>query len=189
MQARVDPHLESIRFYAALIFRSRNHPKDDPLDRVSAAEDLFQLQSMCSASCGSSKSVALLAPVVREVYNVSVDLFKRDLSLKREKKVMRKFRTKLALDISKSDSLQPAASKLDGKKVDDELLFYIDNKGEDEHKDEEDEKVNRSTNAAHTMTSSEKRGRKRKGKNAEKKEKIKLDSSQYDGTVWLSNFT
>ncbi|KAM1727350.1 hypothetical protein ACFX12_018004 [Malus domestica] len=165
MQARVDPHLESIRFYAALIFRSRNHPKDDPLDRVSAAEDLFQLQSMCSASCGSSKSVALLAPVVRE------------------------FRTKLALDISKSDSLQPAASKLDGKKVDDELLFYIDNKGEDEHKDEEDEKVNRSTNAAHTMTSSEKRGRKRKGKNAEKKEKIKLDSSQYDGTVWPSNFT
>lgn len=63
--------------------------------------------------------------------------------------------------------------------MDDELLFYMDNKGEDEHKDEEDEKVNRSTNAAfvdaaHTMTSSEKRGRKRKGKTAEKKGKIKF---------------
>ncbi|RXH83625.1 hypothetical protein DVH24_005878 [Malus domestica] len=45
--------------------------------------------SMCSASCGSSKSVAMLAPVVRQVYNVCVDLFKMDLSLKREKKVMR----------------------------------------------------------------------------------------------------
>ncbi|CAN6699326.1 unnamed protein product [Malus baccata var. baccata] len=435
MQARVDPPLESTWVYAALAFRSRNHPKDDPLDRVSAAEDLFQLLSMCSASCGSSKSVAMLAPVVRQVYNVCVDLFKRDLSLKREKKVMRKvrdfvgtilgyinlssfedsgesdslitpfsglirvwmnsneglesflplvssdmfgglsegecdvnylagvviaevfllklcldfkvgtsgkelekelstwaigsittfgncylydvllrmlldktlpitsllnsegevllrkvlydaivlveysflnpdperaiyvpaelmksiamerlivaheaveyfrengdqrraisyvtafsgsqlpsqiikwvkkqiyvddgaiksvgtspralikwllnledqglklfddsiakFRTKLALDISKSDSLRPA-SNLEEQKVDDDLLFYIDNKGEDEHRDEEDEKVNESIAATHTMSSSEKRGRKRKGKKAEKKEKIKF---------------
>lgn len=58
--------------------------------------------------------------------------------------------------------------------MDDDLLFYIDNKGEDEHRDEEDEKVNESIAATHTMSSSEKGGRKRKGKKAEKKEKIKF---------------
>ncbi|KAM1037113.1 hypothetical protein FF1_032018 [Malus domestica] len=92
MQARVDPHLESTWVYVALAFRSWNHPKDDHLDRVSTADDLFQLLSMCSASCDSSKSVAMLAPVVRQVYNVGVDLFKMDLSWKREKKVMRNVR-------------------------------------------------------------------------------------------------
>lgn len=81
--------------------------------------------------------------------------------------------------MSKSDSEQPA-SKLDSKKVDDDLLFYIDNNGDEEHADEENEKVNESMSAAfvaaaHTMTSSEKRGRKRKeGKTPEKKEKIKF---------------
>ncbi|KAM1645069.1 hypothetical protein COP1_006499 [Malus domestica] len=80
MQARVDPPLESTWVYAALAFHSWNHLKDDLLDRVSAADDLFQLLSMCSASCGSSKSVAMLVPVVRQVYNVCVDLFKMDLS-------------------------------------------------------------------------------------------------------------
>ncbi|KAM1249185.1 hypothetical protein ACFX2G_032575 [Malus domestica] len=92
MQARVDPPLESTWVYAALAFRSWNHPKDDPLDRVSTLDDLFQLLSMCSASCGSSNSVAMLTSVVRQVYNVGVDLFKMDLSWKREKKVMRNVR-------------------------------------------------------------------------------------------------
>lgn len=89
MQAQVDPPLESIWVYAALTFRSRNHPKEDPLNRISAAKDLFQLVSACSASVSSLKSIALLAPVVYEVYNVVVDLFKRDLSLKAEKKGMK----------------------------------------------------------------------------------------------------
>ncbi|KAK9947918.1 hypothetical protein M0R45_003514 [Rubus argutus] len=89
MQARVDPPLESIWIYTALIFRSRNQPKDDVLDRISAAKDLFQLVSACSAPCSSSKSIALLAPVVRLVYDVVVESFNRDLALKREKKVMK----------------------------------------------------------------------------------------------------
>lgn len=89
MQAQVDPPLESIWVYAALTFRSCNHPKEDPLNRIAAAKDLFQLVSSCSASVSSLKSIALLAPVVYEVYNVVVDLFKRDLSLKAEKKVMK----------------------------------------------------------------------------------------------------
>ncbi|XP_061994920.1 uncharacterized protein LOC133712821 [Rosa rugosa] len=87
MQARVDPPLESIWVYTALTFRSRNHPKGDILDRIAAAKDLFQLLSSCSAPCGSSKSVALLAPVVRLAHDVVLDLFKRELGgLKKEKK-------------------------------------------------------------------------------------------------------
>ncbi|KAM1201731.1 hypothetical protein TB2_017573 [Malus domestica] len=151
MQARVDPHLESV------------------LRRI----DLSETESSERRPFGSSVSRRGLISAA-----VHVLCFLRFFE-----------ECRAARSGGSRDSLQPAASKLDGKKVGDELLFYIDNKGEDEHKDEEDEKVNRSTNAAHTMTSSEKRGRKRKGKNAEKKEKIKLDSSQYDGTVWLSNFT
>ncbi|KAK9275559.1 hypothetical protein L1049_022826 [Liquidambar formosana] len=89
MQARVDPPLEAIWVYSALSFRSSNFKKDDALNRISIAKDLFQLSSACSASCSSSKSVALLAPVVFEVYNSVVELLGKDLSLKREKKAMR----------------------------------------------------------------------------------------------------
>lgn len=88
MQAKLDPSLESIWVYAGLTFRSRNLPKDDLLDRITASKDLFQLVSACSASCGSSKSVALLAPVVFEMYKVVVELLGKDLALKRERKAM-----------------------------------------------------------------------------------------------------
>lgn len=91
MQARVDPPLDSIWVYTALRFRSRQHPKGDPLDldSLAAAKRLFHLVSACSASCGSSKSIALLAPVVYEVYKVVVQLSGEDMALKREKKVVK----------------------------------------------------------------------------------------------------
>ncbi|KAI9191663.1 hypothetical protein LWI28_011666 [Acer negundo] len=89
MQSKVDPPLESIWVYSALTFRSRNLTNDDPLDRLLAARDLFQLISACSGSCNSSKSIALLAPVVFEVYKVAVELKGRHLGSKREKKVFR----------------------------------------------------------------------------------------------------
>lgn len=93
MQARVDPPLESIWVYAALSFRSRYDPKDEPLDRISAAKQLFQLISSCSSSCDSSKSVALLAPVLYEVYKVVVVLFGKDLASKREKKAVKEVKS------------------------------------------------------------------------------------------------
>ncbi|POO00641.1 SNF2 domain protein [Trema orientale] len=89
MQTRVDPPLESIWVYAALAFRSRFHSKDELLDRISAIKSLFQLISACSSSSGSAKCVALLAPVVYEVYKVAVELFGKDLNSKREKKVLK----------------------------------------------------------------------------------------------------
>lgn len=85
VQARVDPPLESIWIYVALKFRSHNFPKDNLLDRIAAAKDLFQLISGCSVSCGSSKSIALLAPVVYEVNKVVVEFLGKDLSHLRAK--------------------------------------------------------------------------------------------------------
>lgn len=74
-----------------------------------------------------------------------------------------------SLDISKPDFKLPA-SKLDSNEADDDLIFYIDNKRREEHT--VDEKVNEYMSAAflaaaRTMTSVEKRGKKRKGENGE----------------------
>lgn len=93
MQTRVDPPLESIWVYAALTFRRHCHPKDELLDRIGAAKSLFQLISACSSSCSSSKSIALLASVVYEVYNVANELFGKDLESKREKKVLKEVKS------------------------------------------------------------------------------------------------
>lgn len=89
MQARVDPPMESIWFYSALIFRSHSSAKGDFLDRVAAMKVLFQLVCSCSAPCGSSKTVASLAPVVFEVYKLIADMLGKDLASKRENKAMR----------------------------------------------------------------------------------------------------
>ncbi|XP_027357731.1 uncharacterized protein LOC113867019 [Abrus precatorius] len=89
MQAKVDPPFEVIWVYAAIGFRGLNSEKGDALDRILAAKGLFQLLSACSASVGASKSIALLVPVVYVVHEVLVELFGRELRLKREKKAMR----------------------------------------------------------------------------------------------------
>lgn len=88
-----------------------------------------------------------------------------------------KYRSKLVRDTSKTDFEQPA-SKLDSKRVEEDLLFYVDNKGEKEDTDEEDKNTNESMNAAfvaasHTMKSMDKEGRKRKEGSAEKEKKTK----------------
>ncbi|KAI4350717.1 hypothetical protein L6164_005145 [Bauhinia variegata] len=95
LQAKVDPPFEVIWVYAALNFRSRNFAEGDALDRISVAKDLFQLVSACSASCNASKSIALLVPVVFEVYKVLLELFGKELNLKREKKAMRELKSLL----------------------------------------------------------------------------------------------
>lgn len=78
MQAKLDPPLESIWVYTALSFRSRNFEKGDPLNRLSTINDLFQLVSSCSSPCNSSKSIALLAPIVFEVYKLVVEVLGKD---------------------------------------------------------------------------------------------------------------
>ncbi|PSS20820.1 hypothetical protein CEY00_Acc09860 [Actinidia chinensis var. chinensis] len=93
MQARPNPALESIWVYSASIFRQSNSLKDEISDRVSAIKALFQLMSGCSASCGSSKSIVFLAPVMYEVYRVIADLKGKELGSKREKKLMREIRS------------------------------------------------------------------------------------------------
>lgn len=93
MQAKIDPPLETIWVYAALSFRRLNFTYEDPLNQLSVVKDLFQLISACSGSCGSSKSIALLAPVAFEVYKVSVELKGRDLCSKRDKKVIRELKS------------------------------------------------------------------------------------------------
>lgn len=90
-----------------------------------------------------------------------------------------KSHAKLVRDTPKSDFEQPA-SKLQSMKVDDDLLFYIDNKGEELDRDEENEKMNEAMTAAfvaaaHSMKSADNGGKKRKeGRSTGKKRKGKF---------------
>lgn len=93
MQAKVDPPFEVIWVYAAIKFGYQNFEKGDTLDRILSAKGLFQLLSSCSVSAGASKSVALLAPVVFVVQKVVLELFGKELKLKREKKAMREVKS------------------------------------------------------------------------------------------------
>lgn len=93
MQTKIDPPPETIWVYAALSFRRLNFTDEDPMNQLSVVKDLFQFISACSGSCGSSKSIALLAPVVFEVYKVAVELKGRDLGSKRNKKVIRELKS------------------------------------------------------------------------------------------------
>uniref|UniRef100_A0A803P2X1 Uncharacterized protein n=1 Tax=Cannabis sativa TaxID=3483 RepID=A0A803P2X1_CANSA len=93
MQTGVDPPLESIWVYAAVAFRKRFSKKDELFDRVEAAKGLFRLITACSSSCGSSKSVVLLAPVVYEVYKLVAELFEKDLTSKAEKKMLKEVKS------------------------------------------------------------------------------------------------
>lgn len=78
---------------------------------------------------------------------------------------------------------------MEDKKADDDVLFYIDNKGE--HKDADDDQMNQSMTtafvaAAHTMKSTVNGGRKRKdGRSAEKKKIkfVKHDLGQNSGSA------
>ncbi|KAM7274483.1 hypothetical protein ACFE04_016349 [Oxalis oulophora] len=94
MQAKLDPAFESIWVYSALSFRVHNKSnQNDPFTQISLIKDLFQLISACSGSCTSSKSIALLVPVVYEVFNVFIELSKSGLEGKKEKKVVKEIKS------------------------------------------------------------------------------------------------
>lgn len=89
---------------------------------------------------------------------------------------------KLVHDISKTE-LEKPDSDFESQKADDNILFYIDKKGENteskEIDNDEGSKLNESMSAAFiaaasAMESTEKAGRKRMGKSNEKKAKIKF---------------
>ncbi|OIT01375.1 hypothetical protein A4A49_08870 [Nicotiana attenuata] len=90
---------------------------------------------------------------------------------------MSKTRAKLLLDSMTEGFGQPISK--DGKeKLDTDLLFYIDNKAE-EDEEEGDEQMNESTSAAfvaadHTMQSAEPKRQKRKGKDLEHNSRVKF---------------
>ncbi|KAF5203715.1 Snf2 domain protein [Thalictrum thalictroides] len=93
LQTRVDPPLETIWFYSAVRFRSSNEveeeKKDDILSRIVRVKDLFQLLTSCSASCNGLKSVAVICPVLFELYGIIVELWGKKLLKKVEKKAMK----------------------------------------------------------------------------------------------------
>ncbi|XWS26723.1 hypothetical protein CRYUN_Cryun26dG0054800 [Craigia yunnanensis] len=93
MQAKIDTPLESIWAYSSLSFRSHNFGNEDPVNRLSIIKDLFQLVSACSSPFNSSKSIALLAPIVFEVYKLVVEVLDKDLGSKGEKQVNRKVKS------------------------------------------------------------------------------------------------
>lgn len=103
---------------------------------------------------------------------------------------MSKICAKLVIDDANEDTKQPV-HKSSSKKSDADLLFYIDNKGEEDDNDEEDndneddEEMKESMSAAfvaaaHTMHSAEPKQKKRKGRNAERKKVKFLKHSLYD---------
>ncbi|KAJ8766906.1 hypothetical protein K2173_011724 [Erythroxylum novogranatense] len=93
MQAKVDPPLETIWVYCALSFTTRKITAENLLDRISISKQLFQLISGCAGACGGSKSIALLAPVVFEMYKLIVDLLREDLGSKRVKKAIKQVKS------------------------------------------------------------------------------------------------
>ncbi|CAL5359243.1 unnamed protein product [Camellia sinensis] len=87
VQKMNDPPLEITWFYSAVTFHSSVKPiLENPSTKVViAVKDLFQLLVSCSSPCNNGlKRVALLAPVVYELYCIVFGCFDGDLCLKRE---------------------------------------------------------------------------------------------------------
>ncbi|KAG5524717.1 hypothetical protein RHGRI_031405 [Rhododendron griersonianum] len=77
VQSMSDPPLEITWFYSATTFHSS-------VKSVAAVKDLFQLLVSCSNPYSGSKKVAVLAPVVSELYYIVVDCLGKGLGLKGE---------------------------------------------------------------------------------------------------------
>ncbi|CAI9759623.1 unnamed protein product [Fraxinus pennsylvanica] len=81
----LDPPLEITWFYSAMTFHtSKLGPKNDPSTRILVANDLLNLLISCSNLSSASKKIALIAPVVYELYNFLYDFSKHGFSLRME---------------------------------------------------------------------------------------------------------
>lgn len=72
IQTMLDPPLEITWFYAAVTFHTAK--QNNPPSRVLVAKDLLSLFISCSNLSSASKKIALLAPVVYDLYSVVCDV-------------------------------------------------------------------------------------------------------------------
>ncbi|KAK4388759.1 hypothetical protein Sango_2212900 [Sesamum angolense] len=71
IQTMLDPPLEITWFYSAVTFHAAKlSPQNSPPTRPLIAKDLLNLLVSCSNLSSASKKIALLAPVVYELYNI-----------------------------------------------------------------------------------------------------------------------
>ncbi|KAM7507544.1 hypothetical protein LguiA_017997 [Lonicera macranthoides] len=82
-QTMPDPPLEIIWFYSAITYHSSKSALKDNSNELLVAKDMFQLLVSCSSPCNGFRKVAVLVPVVYELFNRLCD-FPRNLSLRRE---------------------------------------------------------------------------------------------------------
>ncbi|KAL1552358.1 hypothetical protein AAHA92_13162 [Salvia divinorum] len=71
IQTMLDPPLEITWFYAAVKFHTAK--RNSPSSRVLVAKDLLRLLIRCSNLSSASKKIALLAPVVYDLYSIVCD--------------------------------------------------------------------------------------------------------------------
>ncbi|XP_042003478.1 uncharacterized protein LOC121752457 isoform X5 [Salvia splendens] len=71
IQTMLDPPLEITWFYAAVTFHTAK--RNSPSSRVLIAKDLLRLFIRCSNLSSASKKIALLAPVVYDLYSIVCD--------------------------------------------------------------------------------------------------------------------
>lgn len=85
IQTMLDPPIEITWFYSAVTFHAaKSSSQNNPFTRVVIAKDLLNLLISCSNLSTASKKIALLAPVVYELYNIACDFRKSDLCEKIE---------------------------------------------------------------------------------------------------------
>lgn len=72
LQSSADPPLEIVWLYSAASYHESIAAKKS-FDRARAVRDLLQLLSAFSATIGGAKSIALIAPVVYDLYQCAVD--------------------------------------------------------------------------------------------------------------------
>ncbi|KAL8522191.1 hypothetical protein ACS0TY_012366 [Phlomoides rotata] len=85
IQTMLDPPIEITWFYSAVTFHAaKPSTQNNPFTRVVIAKDLLNLLISCSNLSSASKKIALLAPVVFELYNIVCDTRKSDLCVKME---------------------------------------------------------------------------------------------------------
>ncbi|KAG7941272.1 hypothetical protein I3843_16G031200 [Carya illinoinensis] len=74
IQILPDPPLEIVWFYSALtVHAAKLTAQDYSSKRVTVVKELFQLLVSCSSQCGHSKRIAILAPVIYELYCLMLD--------------------------------------------------------------------------------------------------------------------
>ncbi|KAL3332240.1 hypothetical protein AABB24_032704 [Solanum stoloniferum] len=89
LQRSVDPPFETIWVYSALRYRGFSSTENDLFKRLAAVKDLFQLIVSCSVSCDFFKSIALIAPVMYNVFRLVMGLKGFEQKAKKEKKFVR----------------------------------------------------------------------------------------------------